>query len=84
MLEMSRILSLIKQYFYIILFVVTVSKAQHGCIDCLALMICAKLQAPESFEDCTSWRRNIAGKKGNRGWYFVLAMNDYGNTMGKI
>ncbi|KAH1123046.1 hypothetical protein J1N35_006206 [Gossypium stocksii] len=44
-----------------------VSKAQHGCIDCLALMICAELQAPESFEDCTSWRRNIAGKKGNRG-----------------
>ncbi|KAB2098015.1 hypothetical protein ES319_A01G209000v1 [Gossypium barbadense] len=44
-----------------------VSKAQHGCIDCLALMTCAELQAPESFEDCTSWRRNIAGKKGNRG-----------------
>ncbi|PPS10712.1 hypothetical protein GOBAR_AA09920 [Gossypium barbadense] len=44
-----------------------VSKAQHGCIDCLALMTCAELQAPESFENCTSWRRNIAGKKGNRG-----------------
>ncbi|KAK5841784.1 uncharacterized protein LOC108467232 [Gossypium arboreum] len=44
-----------------------VSKAQHGCIDCLALMTCAELQAPESFEDCTSWRRNIAGKKGNCG-----------------
>ncbi|KAL1121394.1 hypothetical protein V6Z11_D01G229600 [Gossypium hirsutum] len=44
-----------------------VSKAQHGCIDCLALMICAESQAPESFENCTSWRRNIAGKKGNRG-----------------
>ncbi|KAL5729342.1 hypothetical protein ACHQM5_002313 [Ranunculus cassubicifolius] len=25
-----------------------VSKAQHGCIDCLALMICAELQNPES------------------------------------
>lgn len=25
-----------------------VSKAQHGCIDCLALMICAELQAQES------------------------------------
>ncbi|XP_052490934.1 uncharacterized protein LOC105786238 isoform X2 [Gossypium raimondii] len=44
-----------------------VSKAQHGCIDCLALMICAESQAPESFENCTSWKRNIAGKKGNRG-----------------
>ncbi|XP_010257323.1 PREDICTED: uncharacterized protein LOC104597470 isoform X2 [Nelumbo nucifera] len=28
-----------------------VSKAQHGCIDCLALMICAELQAPESSKD---------------------------------
>ncbi|KAG5242688.1 ARM repeat superfamily protein [Salix suchowensis] len=25
-----------------------VSKAQHGCIDCLALMICAKLQVPRN------------------------------------
>ncbi|XP_057982158.1 uncharacterized protein LOC131167378 isoform X2 [Malania oleifera] len=30
-----------------------VSKAQHGCIDCLALMICAELQAPESFKCST-------------------------------
>lgn len=28
-----------------------VSKAQHGCIDCLALMICAKLQVPASFKE---------------------------------
>ncbi|XP_030518684.2 uncharacterized protein LOC115732156 [Rhodamnia argentea] len=28
-----------------------VSKAQHGCIDCLALMICGELQSPESFSD---------------------------------
>ncbi|XP_042514637.1 uncharacterized protein LOC122089182 isoform X2 [Macadamia integrifolia] len=28
-----------------------VSKAQHGCIDCLALMICAELQAPMSSKD---------------------------------
>ncbi|GMN54780.1 hypothetical protein TIFTF001_023898 [Ficus carica] len=28
-----------------------VSRAQHGCIDCLALMICADLQASESFTD---------------------------------
>ncbi|KAB2636135.1 hypothetical protein D8674_026669 [Pyrus ussuriensis x Pyrus communis] len=32
-----------------------VSKAQHGCIDCLALMICAELQDPDSF--------SIVGKK---------------------
>ena len=58
-------------------FVVSVSKTQHGCIDCLALMICAKLQAPESFKECTSWRSNIVGKKGESGWYFVLDMNCY-------
>ncbi|KAK6244141.1 hypothetical protein QUC31_010550 [Theobroma cacao] len=44
-----------------------VSKAQHGCIDCLALMICAELQAPELFKDRTSLRSNIVGKKGNPG-----------------
>ncbi|XP_039010853.1 uncharacterized protein LOC120139789 [Hibiscus syriacus] len=42
-----------------------VSKAQHGCIDCLALIICAELQAPESFKDCTSWRSDIVVQKGN-------------------
>ncbi|GMP97067.1 hypothetical protein CsSME_00045462 [Camellia sinensis var. sinensis] len=31
-----------------------VSKAQHGCIDCLALMICTELQALEPFRDLTS------------------------------
>ncbi|KAA8517046.1 hypothetical protein F0562_017136 [Nyssa sinensis] len=31
-----------------------VSKAQHGCIDCLALMICTELEASESFRDSTS------------------------------
>ncbi|XP_021281670.1 uncharacterized protein LOC110414666 isoform X2 [Herrania umbratica] len=44
-----------------------VSKAQHGCIDCLALMICAQLQAPELFKDRTSLRSNIVGKKSNPG-----------------
>ncbi|XWS56252.1 hypothetical protein CRYUN_Cryun09bG0070000 [Craigia yunnanensis] len=44
-----------------------VSRTQHGCIDCLALMICAELQAPESFKECTSWRSNIVGKKGDSG-----------------
>ncbi|KAM1482947.1 hypothetical protein TB2_034461 [Malus domestica] len=34
-----------------------VSKAQHGCIDCLALMISAELQDPDSF--------SIVGKKGD-------------------
>ncbi|KAK8705328.1 hypothetical protein V6N13_048932 [Hibiscus sabdariffa] len=42
-----------------------VSKAQHGCIDCLALITCAELQAPESFKDCTSWRSNIVVQKGD-------------------
>ncbi|KAK9986731.1 hypothetical protein SO802_031682 [Lithocarpus litseifolius] len=41
-----------------------VSKAQHGCIDCLALMICAELQAPESFAN-TSGKSSILGKKGD-------------------
>ncbi|XVE61173.1 hypothetical protein DITRI_Ditri06bG0018400 [Diplodiscus trichospermus] len=40
-----------------------VSKAQHGCIDCLALIICTELQAPESFKDCTSWRSDIIENK---------------------
>ncbi|GAB2295532.1 hypothetical protein Dimus_029696 [Dionaea muscipula] len=33
-----------------------VSKAQHGCIDCLALMICAELQVPITSEDSSSDR----------------------------
>ncbi|KAI8562182.1 hypothetical protein RHMOL_Rhmol03G0014900 [Rhododendron molle] len=47
-----------------------VSKAQHGCIDCLALMICTELQDPELFRDLTikksslvrtpSWSRDAA------------------------
>uniref|UniRef100_A0A2N9IYK2 Carrier domain-containing protein n=1 Tax=Fagus sylvatica TaxID=28930 RepID=A0A2N9IYK2_FAGSY len=41
-----------------------VSKAQHGCIDCLALMICAELQAPESFAS-TSEKSSVLGKKGD-------------------
>ncbi|GLT55250.1 hypothetical protein SLA2020_283890 [Shorea laevis] len=39
-----------------------VSKAQHGCIDCLALMICAELRTPESFPS-TSEKISILGKK---------------------
>ncbi|KAJ8638025.1 hypothetical protein MRB53_012292 [Persea americana] len=33
-----------------------VSKAQHGCIDCLALMICAELQALQSSKD-SDWSK---------------------------
>ncbi|XP_028774436.1 uncharacterized protein LOC114731438 isoform X1 [Neltuma alba] len=32
----------------------SVSKAQHGCIDCLALMLCADLQAEESIRNHVS------------------------------
>ncbi|GLT96071.1 hypothetical protein SLE2022_137200 [Rubroshorea leprosula] len=42
-----------------------VSKAQHGCIDCLALMICAEMQAPQSFSDCILKRDNIVSKSGD-------------------
>ncbi|XP_065855835.1 uncharacterized protein [Euphorbia lathyris] len=38
-----------------------VSKAQHGCIDCLALMICAEQQALKSFQD-SSERLSIVRK----------------------
>ncbi|XP_057488030.1 uncharacterized protein LOC130774052 isoform X2 [Actinidia eriantha] len=38
-----------------------VSKAQHGCIDCLALMICTELQDPESFRDLTPKKTSLAG-----------------------
>lgn len=31
-----------------------VSKVQHGCIDCLALMICAELQAPKTVRSSAS------------------------------
>ncbi|XP_050227976.1 uncharacterized protein LOC126677419 isoform X2 [Mercurialis annua] len=38
-----------------------VSKAQHGCIDCLALMICAELHALGSLKDSAK-KFNISGK----------------------
>ncbi|KAJ7972236.1 putative ARM repeat superfamily protein [Quillaja saponaria] len=44
-----------------------VSKAQHGCIDSLALMICAELQAG-SFKDSTSEKISIVGKKAGTGY----------------
>ncbi|XP_059646314.1 uncharacterized protein LOC132292139 isoform X2 [Cornus florida] len=45
-----------------------VSKAQHGCIDCLALMVCTELQASESFSDSTSKKMGIVGKNRCSGY----------------
>ncbi|KAF5175422.1 Arm repeat superfamily protein [Thalictrum thalictroides] len=44
-----------------------VSKAQHGCIDCLALMVCAELQTPDSFEECSKKRISISKYKNSTG-----------------
>ncbi|WJX83921.1 hypothetical protein P8452_66546 [Trifolium repens] len=41
----------------------SVSKVQHGCIDCLALMICVELQAEESITDSMPDRIRAIGKK---------------------
>ncbi|KAK9141899.1 hypothetical protein Syun_011299 [Stephania yunnanensis] len=39
-----------------------VSKVQHGCIDCLALMICSELQSPVSSKE-SAWNKiSIVGK----------------------
>ncbi|RZC75318.1 hypothetical protein C5167_050800 [Papaver somniferum] len=35
-----------------------VSKAQHGCIDCLALMICAELQTADSSKEFSMSKTN--------------------------
>lgn len=40
----------------------SVSKAQHGCIDCLALMICAELQALQSSKDSDWSKPSVVGK----------------------
>ncbi|KAJ1429936.1 Armadillo-type fold [Sesbania bispinosa] len=50
----------------------SVSKAQHGCIDCLALMICAELQAEESTIDSMPDRIRVVGKKGNSVVTYVI------------
>ncbi|KAK7290246.1 hypothetical protein RIF29_04523 [Crotalaria pallida] len=47
----------------------SVSKAQHGCIDCLALMICAELQAEEDF---IPKRTSVVRKKGNSVVSYVI------------
>ncbi|KAI3992440.1 hypothetical protein MKX01_022531 [Papaver californicum] len=40
-----------------------VSKAQHGCIDCLALMICAELQASDSLKEFSRSKTKTAEKE---------------------
>ncbi|KAK7267319.1 hypothetical protein RIF29_19988 [Crotalaria pallida] len=52
----------------------SVSKAQHGCIDCLALMICVELQAEE---DSIPKRTSVVRKKGNSVVSYVI--NQYFN-----
>lgn len=49
-----------------------VLKAQHGCIDCLALMICTELQAEESIDNFASDKILVAGKKDSNGVYVIL------------
>ncbi|XP_013605625.1 uncharacterized protein LOC106415983 isoform X2 [Brassica napus] len=39
-----------------------ISKVQHGCIDCLALMICAELQHPESSKTPKGEKLRTTGK----------------------
>lgn len=62
-----------------------VSKAQHGCIDCLALMICSKLQVPASFKESsknlgaarkTSYCGNTASGKCALSYVINLLIND--------
>ncbi|KAL1312396.1 hypothetical protein HN51_039011 [Arachis hypogaea] len=49
----------------------SVSKAQHGCIDCLALMICAEVQAKRSTRDSMPNRIRV-GKKGSSVITYVM------------
>ncbi|KAJ4706438.1 putative ARM repeat superfamily protein [Melia azedarach] len=44
-----------------------VYKAQHGCIDCLALMICAELQSPELCKELPSLKNNFVKRSGDPG-----------------
>ncbi|RDX96305.1 hypothetical protein CR513_21050, partial [Mucuna pruriens] len=56
----------------------SVSKAQHGCIDCLALMICAELQAKESITDSRPDKIRVVGKKGNS--FVTYVINQFFNV----
>ncbi|XP_023543535.1 uncharacterized protein LOC111803391 isoform X3 [Cucurbita pepo subsp. pepo] len=42
-----------------------VSKSQHGCIDCMALMICAELQGPNSCSTSNLEKIDLDKKKGH-------------------
>ncbi|XP_022967683.1 uncharacterized protein LOC111467138 [Cucurbita maxima] len=42
-----------------------VSKSQHGCIDCMALMICAELQAPNTCSTSNLEKIDLDKKKGH-------------------
>ncbi|MED6184209.1 hypothetical protein PIB30_045241 [Stylosanthes scabra] len=50
----------------------SVSKAQHGCIDCLALMICAELQAKEITRGSTPNQIRVVGKQGSSVLTYVI------------
>lgn len=54
-----------------VIFLRSVHKAQLGCIECLALMICAELQSPELRKDFTSVNK-IAGKSVDPGLYRIF------------
>ncbi|XP_043692010.1 uncharacterized protein LOC122642563 isoform X2 [Telopea speciosissima] len=51
-----------------------VSKAQHGCIDCLALMICVELQAPASSND-SIWINSSVEEKSLSGGACKLVLS---------
>lgn len=53
----------------------SVTKAQHGCIDCLALMICVELQAVKSITDSIPDRTGVVGKKGIIDVYDILILS---------
>lgn len=53
----------------------SVSKAQRGCIDCLALMICVELQAEESITDSMPDKVRVDGKKGITVVHDILILN---------
>ncbi|KAK2416394.1 hypothetical protein QL285_038791 [Trifolium repens] len=57
----------------------SVSKVQHGCIDCLALMICAELQAEESITDSMPYRIRAIGKKAAGDSVVTYVMNQFFN-----
>lgn len=51
----------------------SVSKAQHGCIDCLALMICAEIQALEPYKDSNLSKPSVVGEDK---FLFVLLLSN--------